>query len=77
MILNEYEIVFFSLKHEFFRMHGAIESSEECQHFALTQRQACEIDNVEFPVIQITNVKLKDAEDKHKDLLKEKESWHV
>ncbi len=64
--------MFSSLKHELFRLDGAIESLKERQNFGLTQRQACEINNVEFQVIHITNVKLKDVEDKHKDLLNER-----
>jgi hypothetical protein len=50
-ILHE-DIVFYCLEHEFFHLDGAIESSEERQQFASTQRQPCDIDNVEFQVIQ-------------------------
>lgn len=69
-ILHEDEIVFSSLEHEVFCLDGVIESSEERQHFALTRRQVCEINNVEFQVIQIVNTELKNVEDKHKDLFK-------
>jgi hypothetical protein len=69
-ILHE-DIVLSSLEHELFRLDGAIESSEErAKHFASTQRQPCEIDNVEFQVIQIANAELKDIEDKHKDIVR-------
>jgi hypothetical protein len=70
-ILHEDEIMFSSFEHEIFCLDGVIESSEERQHFALTRRQVCEINNVEFQVIQIANTELKNIEDKHKDLLKE------
>jgi len=71
-ILHYNEIMFSSLKHELFSLNGAIENLEEFQHFTLTQRQACEINNVEFQIIQITNVKLKDVENKHKELVKKR-----
>jgi hypothetical protein len=46
-------------------------------HFAPTQWQASEDGDVNFEIIQVENVELKEVEDGHKDLADDRQLRHV